>query len=241
MSIGANTTADYDDELTPGLNIHGNFEGKLRAPLPCIPITKRSSLLSTLGDASTTRGDYYFGNNYSFNETLFDQVGTSYHPYLHSSSLSQLEYAANLVGDGLITIESSSLQKAMRINDSIAQNPTFSFGTPRYLTAYAETTFPLAFFVSNQTANTTLNATLDDARSFFEQHKYPDGFYRRQAPYDFAEVRAMFRKIFNLVGVSPGRNEGLGNFVPNPEDTGTVRCVFFLAHVRRVPLPFQQC
>ena len=26
MSIGANTTAD--NELTPGLNIHGNFEGK---------------------------------------------------------------------------------------------------------------------------------------------------------------------------------------------------------------------
>ena len=26
MSIGANTTAD--DELTPGLNIHGNFEGQ---------------------------------------------------------------------------------------------------------------------------------------------------------------------------------------------------------------------
>ena len=31
MSIGANTTAD--DELTPGLNIHGNFEGKLHASL----------------------------------------------------------------------------------------------------------------------------------------------------------------------------------------------------------------
>ena len=155
-------------------------------------------------------------------------MGTSYHPYLHSSSLSQLEDAANLVGGGLITVESASLQKSLRVNDSIAHNPTFSFGTPRYLTAYAETAFPLAFFVSNQTANTTINATLDDAWSFFEQHKYPDGFYRRQAPYDFAEVRAMFKLIFNFVGVPPGRNEGVGNFVPNPEDTGTVRCVFFL-------------
>jgi hypothetical protein len=26
------------------------------------------------GDASATRGDFYFGDNFSFNETLFDQV-----------------------------------------------------------------------------------------------------------------------------------------------------------------------
>lgn len=26
------------------------------------------------GDASTTRGDFYFGDNFHFNETLFDQV-----------------------------------------------------------------------------------------------------------------------------------------------------------------------
>ena len=188
-------------------------------------------LLSTLGDASITRGDFYFGDNFSFNETLFDQVGTSYHPYLHSSPLSQLEYAANLVGDGLITIESASLQKALRINDSIARNPTFWFQTPRFLTAYAETTFPLAFFVSNQTANTTLNATLDNARSFFDLHQYPEGFYRRQAPYDFSEVSTMFGKIFDLVGVPAGHNEGVNNFVTDPNDTETVRRVslFLLA------------
>ncbi|KAH0833050.1 heme-thiolate peroxidase, partial [Lanmaoa asiatica] len=182
MSIGANTTAD--DQLTPGLNIHGNFEG----------------------DVSTTRGDYYFGDNYSFNETLFEQ----------------LVYAASVVGDGLITVESASLQKILRISDSIARNPTFSFDTPRYLTAYAETTFPLAFFVSNQTANTTLNATLDDARNFFDLHKYPDGFYRRQGPYDFPQVSTMFGLIFNLVGLLPGRNEGVGNYVVNSEDPGTL-------------------
>ena len=150
-------------------------------------------------------------------------MGTSYHPYLHSSSLSQLEYTANLVGDGLITVESSALQKGMRINDSIARNPTFWFDTPRYLTAYAEATFPLAFFVSNQTANTTLNATLDDARSFFDLHRYPEGFYRRQAPYGFSEIGTMFVKISDLVGVPPGHNEGAGNYVINPQDPGNVR------------------
>ena len=164
-------------------------------------------------------------------------MGTSYHPYLHSSSLLQLEYTANLVGGGLITVESSALQKGMRINDSIARNPTFWFDTPRFLTAYAETTFPLAFFVSNQTANTTLNATLDDARSFFDLHKYPEGFYRRQAPYDFNEVGTMFDKIFNLVGVLAGHNEGVGNYVVNPEDPMTVRRFFCSCSAHAVAVP----
>jgi hypothetical protein len=168
---------------------------------------------------------------------LFDVVGTSYQPHLHSSSLSQLEYAANLVGDGFITVESSALQKALRINDSIARNPTFWFDTPRYLTAYAETTFPLAFFVSNQTMTTTLNATVDDARSFFEQHMYPDGFYRRQAPYNFDQVGVMFGKIFDLVGVLPGHNEGVGNYVVNPNDPGTVRRLPPSRSTRAVAVP----
>jgi len=187
-----------------------------------------------LGDASTTRGDYYFGDNFNFNETLFDQVGTSYHTYLCSSSVSQLEYAANLVGNGLLTVESSSLQKALRINDSIARNPTFSFDTPRFITAYAETTFLLAFFVSNQTANTTLNVTLDNARSFFQTHQYPEGFYRRQAPYDFDEVTVMSTKIYDLIQVPPGYNDGVGNFVVNPDDDGSVRffpSLFYILYI----------
>ena len=123
----------------------------------------------------------------------------------------------------MITVESASLQKAQRINDSIARNPTFSFDTPRFLTAYAETTFPLAFFVSNQTANTTLGVTLDNARSFFQDHKYPDGFYRRQAPYDFNEVSVLLNMVFDLVRVSPGYNDGVGNYIVNEADPGTVR------------------
>ncbi|KAF8417470.1 Chloroperoxidase [Boletus edulis BED1] len=181
MSIGANTTAD--DEPTPGLNIHFNVEG----------------------DASTTRGDFYFGNNYSFNETLFDQ----------------LEEAANRVGNGFITIESASLHRALRINDSITRNPTFWFGSPRFVAAYLETTVPLAFFVNNQTLDTTLNLTLDVARDFYEKHRFPEGFVRRQGPFDVAEVEFMFAKIFPLINVPPGHNEGVGNYVVNPEDDGS--------------------
>jgi unspecific peroxygenase len=195
MSIGANTTAD--DQLTPGLNIHGNFEGELCRLLPGHVLGANHHC--RLGDASTTRGDFYFGNNFNFNETLFDQVRRmSDFLCINSLYIVQLVDAANLVGDGFLTVESVSLQKAQRINDSIARNPTLSFDTPRYLTAYAETTFPLAFFVSDQTVNTTLNGTVDDARSFFDSHKYPDGFYRRQGSYDFPEVSVMFNKTSAL-------------------------------------------
>ena len=110
----------------------------------------------------------------------------------------------------------------MRINDSIARNPTFSFDTPRFLTAYAETTFPLAFFQSNQTANTTLNTTLENARSFFQLHRFPEGFYRRHGPYDFPQVGTLVAEVLDRVRVLPGRNLGVGNYVLNPEDDGSV-------------------
>ncbi|KAG9314954.1 heme-thiolate peroxidase [Chiua virens] len=182
MSIGANVTAD--SKLTPGLNIHGNFEG----------------------DASTTREDFYLGNNWIFNETLFDHLVDT----------------ANLIGDGYITVESAILQKAQRINNSIATNPTFWFETPRVITAYAETTFPLAFFVSNQTANSTLNLTVDDARGFFDDHKYPDGFWRRQTPYLPTDFYTFYDQAMEAIHALPGANDGAGNYVVNHEDPGTL-------------------
>ena len=58
LSIGRKTKKTGIDPPTPaivgGLNTHGVFEG----------------------DASMTRSDYFFGDNHSFNQTLFDQVRT---------------------------------------------------------------------------------------------------------------------------------------------------------------------
>lgn len=56
LSIGGKSSATGPDPPAPaivgGLNTHGVFEG----------------------DASTTRGDAFFGDNHSFNETLFQEV-----------------------------------------------------------------------------------------------------------------------------------------------------------------------
>ena len=109
-----------------------------------------------------------------------------------------------------------------RILDSIARNPNFTFVTPRYLTAYAETTFPLAFFVTNQTSDTSLTLGLDDARSFFQTHKFPDNFFRRNGSYDFPELDPLVLEIFEAFPVFPGNNEGVGNYVLDPEDPGFI-------------------
>jgi len=159
------------------------------------------------GDASTTRDDFALGSNFLFNETLFDQL-----------SQAAIDFGSN----GTLDIPSAAVHRHNRILDSIARNPNFTFVTPRYLTAYAETTFPLAFFVTNQTSDTSLTLGLDVARSFFQTHKFPDNFYRRNGSYGLAEVSDLVVEVFEPFPVLPGNNEGVGNYVVDPEDPGLV-------------------
>jgi len=186
MSIGAKTPETGPDAPPPavigGLDTHGEFEG----------------------DTSMTRGDAFFGNNFSFNETLFDQ-------------LSQTAYD---VGNGTLDLPSFTLHRHNRILDSMARNPNFTFVSPRFLTAYAEATFPLGFFVSNQTSDTSIPLGLDDARSFFQNSKFPDNFWRRNGTYDFPEVVELVIEVYEAFPVLPGNNEGAGNYVVDPEDPG---------------------
>ncbi|KAE9399087.1 Cloroperoxidase [Gymnopus androsaceus JB14] len=158
------------------------------------------------GDASTTRDDFALGSNFLFNETLFDQL-----------SQAAIDFGSN----GTLDVTSAAVHRHNRILDSIARNPNFTFVTPRYLTAYAETTFPLAMFVSNQTSDSSMTLGLDDARSFFQKHKYPDNFFRRNGSYGFTEVGELATEVFELFpDIFPGNNEGVGNYVLDPNDPG---------------------
>ncbi|TEB20542.1 hypothetical protein FA13DRAFT_1837000, partial [Coprinellus micaceus] len=102
VSIGEKTRKTGPDPPKPaivgGLNTHAVFEG----------------------DASLTRADIFFGDNHSFNQTLWDQMGYT------KTVAAELRFA--------------------RIQESIATNPQFDFTAPRYFTAYAEATFPYVFF-----------------------------------------------------------------------------------------------
>ncbi|KAG6373767.1 heme-thiolate peroxidase [Boletus reticuloceps] len=169
------------------------------------------------GDASMSRDDAYLGNNINFNETLFDAVCTSYR-------LSKLQQTA--VGGGLLTLDAIVLNRQIRIQDSIARNPQFAFETPRFLGAIAESAFIFAMFVSGQTADNKKPLTIDAVRHFFDFHRLPHGFHRRQGPFDFPLVENLTYSIVDMAGAKPGSNNGVNNYIVNTQDLGTFCYVY---------------
>ncbi|TFK34379.1 Chloroperoxidase [Crucibulum laeve] len=176
LSIGGKTPETGPDPPKPaivgGLDTHAVFEG----------------------DASMTRGDAFFGDNHSFNETLFDEFVAF----------------SNKFGGGKYNLTAAGELRWQRIQDSIATNPTFSFVSPRYFTAYAESTFPINFFVDGRQADGQLDLTV--ARGFFQNSRMPDDFHRanRSMGADGLDVVAAAHPI------EPGSNHGVGNYVLDP-------------------------
>jgi hypothetical protein len=184
MSIGHKSCDTGPDPPPPaivgGLNTHGVFEG----------------------DASTTRGDVYFGDNFSFNDTLFDVFIA----------------ASNAYGGGKYNASAATEVRWNRIQDSMARNPTFTFTTPRYFTAYAESAFPYRFFVDGRDTSAALDLTA--ARSFFQDSQFPNDFYRREGAIGVDAIGEDIGTLFAPHPIEPGHNEGAGNYVLNPEDPG---------------------
>ena len=178
---------------------------------------------STPGDASITRQDAYFGEAINFTQSLFDVVRTNYFFCVCHSFLSQLSDSAEKVGNGKITLEAAVLDRATRVKNSIAYNPEFAYETPRIVGATAESGFMLAMFASNQTADTSIPVTVDEANHFFNLHRFPKGFHRRSSPYEFPLVIALTNTLLQKVGVPPGHNEGMNNYIVNTQDDETVR------------------
>ncbi|KAF8986454.1 Chloroperoxidase [Cyathus striatus] len=180
LSIGGKTPSTGPDPPKPaivgGLDTHAVFEG----------------------DASMTRGDAFFGDNHSFNETLFDQF---------------VDFS-NRFGGGNYNVTVAAELRWQRIQQSIATNPQFSFVAPRYFTAYAETIFPLLFFVDGRKTDVQLDMTT--ARGFFQNNQMPEGFFRsnRSIVSDFLDDG--INTVFSAHPIQPGKNEGVGNYVLDP-------------------------
>ncbi|KAF9032968.1 Chloroperoxidase [Panaeolus papilionaceus] len=177
ISIGGKSSKTGPDPPPPaivgGLNTHAVFEG----------------------DASLTRADDFFGDNHSFNETLFQQF----------------VQASNKYGAGKYNLTVAAELRYQRIQDSIATNPKFDFTSPRFFTAYAETTFPINFFIDGRKENGQLD--VDVARSFFQHSRMPDGFFRPSSPRGAQGID----EIFTAHPVPAGRNvDRVNNFIPDP-------------------------
>ncbi|KAJ2911500.1 heme-thiolate peroxidase, partial [Candolleomyces efflorescens] len=178
LSIGGKTPRTGPDPPAPaivgGLNTHAVFEG----------------------DTSMTRNDDFLGDNFSFNQTLFDQF---------------VDFS-NRFGDGFYNYSVAAELRFQRIQQSIATNPQFSFVSPRFITAYAESTFPVNFFVDGRSTEKKLD--MESALSFFRDGKYPVDFHRAALPSDIEGLGI----VASAHPVPPGGNRDgkVNNYVPDP-------------------------
>ncbi|KAF8808205.1 Cloroperoxidase [Phlegmacium glaucopus] len=151
------------------------------------------------GDASMTRGDAFFGDNHSFNETLFDEFSDF----------------SNRFGAGNYNVTVAGEYRSRRIQESISTNPQFSFVAPRYFTAFAESVFPFLFFVDGRVSDGQLNLTV--ARGFFQNSSMPNGFFRANRSLGLNEIGGPIQTVFDAHPIQPGKNEGgVNNFVFDP-------------------------
>lgn len=114
----------------------------------------------------------------------------------------------------------------------MATNPEFSFVSPRYFTAFAESIFPLVFFVDGRASNFELNTTA--ARGFFQNNQMPDDFYRSNKSIDLNDIGGGINLIFPTIPIQPGRNEGVGNYVLDPTSANfTQFCLLYTNFVNQ--------
>ncbi|CAK4032758.1 related to chloroperoxidase [Lecanosticta acicola] len=102
-------------------------------------------------DASLSRQDAFFGNDYSFNQTIFNQVLSFYDGMANTS------------------IPVASKAKYARVQDSQQRDPTFTYGPREFILSYGET----ALYLSIMGDPTTGVAPVDYVKIFFEQERLP--------------------------------------------------------------------
>ena len=163
-------------------------------------------------------GDEFFGDNHSFNETLFEEViiiSKASSKKLTDLRSIQFSNFSSRFGAGNYNATVAAELRHQRIQDSIATNPEFSFVSPRYFTAYAESVFPFLFFVDGRVSDGQLNMTV--TRSFFQNSSMPDGFFRANRSIGFDEIGLPMVNVFNAYPIQPGKNqEGINNYVVDP-------------------------
>ncbi|TFK18285.1 Cloroperoxidase [Coprinopsis marcescibilis] len=177
LSIGAKTSKTGPDPPPPatvaGLNTHGAIEG----------------------DASMSRGDAFFGDNHSFNQTLWNQFADF----------------SNRFGNGFYNYTVAGQFRKHLIEQSIAENPQFSLMGFNHFGAYGTSVLPINMFVDGRKTDSEAGQLdLVSALSIFRDMRYPRGFFRRAVPGGGEGVL----EVFLAAPTSPGRNNGtVGSFV----------------------------
>lgn len=121
-------------------------------------------------------------------------------------------------GGGAYNLTAAGALRIARIRDSIARNPYFRLVAPRYHTAYAESVFPIAFFVDGRrTGAERLRLDPADARGFFESARMPPGFWRTGSPWTLDQIGAAIYMLYRAHPMPPGSNNGtVDSYTPDP-------------------------
>lgn len=128
-------------------------------------------------DASLSRQDAYFGNDHSFNQTVWDTV---------------LEYFPN---DSTFTIPPAAEARYARVQTESKRDPTFTYGPQQFVLSYGET----ALYLSTMGDPITGVAPYNYVQSLFEQERLPYelGWTPPTTQTNFGTLAAMIGKLIS--------------------------------------------
>ena len=124
---------------------------------------------------------------------------------------------SNRFGDGFYNQTVAAELRIARIQQSIATNPQFDFTSPRYFTAYAESTFPYVFFADGRVPlkpdGTFVGVPIANATLFFRENKFPVDYHRPTAPSGPKGAS----DLFQAHPIQPGKNmNGINSYTLDP-------------------------
>lgn len=141
-------------------------------------------------DASLSRGDAYFGNDYSFNQTDFNQV---------------LSYYKGMTETDILT---SSKARYARVQNSNETNPDFTYGFREFIFSYGESAIYL------QTMSSPLSngvAKIDYIKSLFENETLPYelGWRPSAVPITLVSLGAQVLQLFDALPTAIPEGESI--------------------------------
>ena len=142
----------------------------------------------------------------------------------------QLVKFSKKYGAGKYNYTVAAQYRKFLIEDSIQNNPQFTLVSPRLFTAFAESVFPVNFFIDGRDTSGQLD--LDVARSFFQNMTFPPNFHRRNGSVSNVGQDVVTDLMPNF---RPGYNaHGVNSYVPDPTSaTLTEPCVRYVNFVNR--------
>lgn len=195
--------------------------------------TSRTSLLGSLlgaeggldthnkfeGDASLTRADFFFGNNYAFNDTYFAELTVlAYIGGPKTDIINSYSYSQSVVAQ----------HQFNRYQNSVATNPNFFFG-PKAILLYGAASFlyelfpshgpdGLAVFLDIGSFYGTTNPDTNGNVVFNNTEHIPinptggPGWFSRTDPYNLTALVVQVIDLYTAHPVLFGGNTGVGNF-----------------------------